>query len=107
MPDTAATIAAATAARHHLLFGRRGAGKTALLVEAKRRVEEQGALTLWVNMQPYRWTDQAVTTSALMQQLLELVEVYYREQARSAAGRRNRNPTPYDLRAGLAGERRR
>ncbi len=81
VPDSTATIAAATAARHHLLFGRRGAGKTALLVEAKRRLEEQGVLTAWINMQPYRWTDHAVTASALMQRLLEVVEVYYRGTA--------------------------
>ena len=59
-------------------------------------------MTLWVNMQPYRWTDQAVTTSALMQQLLELVEVYYREQARSAAGRRNQQPNSLRPQSGVS-----
>ena len=33
--DAAANIAVATAPRHHLVFGRRGAGKTSLMVEAK------------------------------------------------------------------------
>lgn len=40
--------------RHQLIFGRRGAGKTALLVEAKRRVEEEGDLAVWINVQTYR-----------------------------------------------------
>lgn len=44
--DTAANLAKATAPRHHLVFGRRGAGKTALLVEAKRQVEATGELVV-------------------------------------------------------------
>lgn len=41
-------------ARNHLVFGRRGAGKTTLMVEAKRRLEDAGHLTVWVNMQTHR-----------------------------------------------------
>src|ERR1019366_2332722 len=52
--DVAERISLAVAPRHHLVFGRRGVGKTALLLEAKRVVEKQGALTLWVNMHPLR-----------------------------------------------------
>lgn len=52
--DARANIATAIAKRHHLIFGRRGAGKTALLVEAKRQVELDGALTAWVNVQSLR-----------------------------------------------------
>ncbi|MFS2205822.1 AAA family ATPase [Variovorax sp. Varisp36] len=40
--------------RHHLVFGRRGVGKTALLLEAKRVLEVDGAHVLWVNLQPLR-----------------------------------------------------
>lgn len=54
VPDARANLAAVTAARHHLVFGRRGAGKTALLVEAKQELERAGAVTSWVNIQTYR-----------------------------------------------------
>lgn len=52
--DVQSSISAVTAGRHHLVFGRRGAGKTALLVEAKRQVELEGALTCWINIQTLR-----------------------------------------------------
>jgi hypothetical protein len=54
VPNARASLSAVTAARHHLIFGRRGAGKTALLVEARRSVEKEGAITAWVNIQTYR-----------------------------------------------------
>jgi hypothetical protein len=54
IPNATANISSVTAPRHHLVFGRRGAGKTALLVEAKRRVEESGHLSIWINVQTYR-----------------------------------------------------
>ncbi|SLG30163.1 ATP-binding protein [Mycobacteroides abscessus] len=54
VPNARASLSAVTAARHHLIFGRRGAGKTALLVEARRNAEENGAITAWVNIQTYR-----------------------------------------------------
>jgi hypothetical protein len=37
--------------RHHLIFGRRGVGKTALLVEAKRQAEAMGDECFWINLQ--------------------------------------------------------
>jgi AAA ATPase domain len=52
--DVQANISAATAGRHHLIFGRRGAGKSALLVEARRQVEAEGAIASWVNLQTLR-----------------------------------------------------
>jgi hypothetical protein len=55
--DAEERINLAIAPRHHLLFGRRGVGKTALLLEAKRVVAAQGADTLWVNMHPLRSLD--------------------------------------------------
>ena len=50
VPDTAQNILTAITPRHHLIFGRRGTGKTALMVEAKQRVEREGCLTSWVNI---------------------------------------------------------
>lgn len=52
--DAEFNLSAITAARHHLIFGRRGAGKTALLVEAKRKLSDEGAISCWVNMQTLR-----------------------------------------------------
>ncbi|MEE6177129.1 hypothetical protein [Mycobacterium sp. 050134] len=54
VPNARASLSAVTAARHHLIFGRRGAGKTALLVEARRNIESAGAVTAWINIQTYR-----------------------------------------------------
>lgn len=52
--DIKSNLSAVVAGRHHLVFGRRGAGKTALLVEAKRQISEDGSLSCWVNMQTLR-----------------------------------------------------
>lgn len=54
IPNNTANLARVTGARHHLIFGRRGAGKTALLLEAKRRIELDHQSTAWLNMQPLR-----------------------------------------------------
>ena len=53
VPDTAQNILTAITPRHHLIFGRRGTGKTALMVEAKGRVESKGYLTSWINIHTY------------------------------------------------------
>lgn len=52
--NAAVTIESVTSTRHHLIFGRRGAGKTALMVEAKRRLDRRGDVTVWINVQTYR-----------------------------------------------------
>lgn len=52
--DAAQNILTAITPRHHLIFGRRGTGKTALMVEAKRRVEKEGYLSYWINIHPHR-----------------------------------------------------
>jgi hypothetical protein len=52
--DVAGRLQVATAPRHHLIFGRRGAGKSALMLEARARLEQSGAQTLWLNIQTVR-----------------------------------------------------
>jgi hypothetical protein len=52
--DSATNLASITAPRHHLIFGRRGAGKSALLSEGRRIVAESGALAVWTNIQTLR-----------------------------------------------------
>jgi hypothetical protein len=49
--DPRASLAAATATRHQIVYGRRGVGKTALLVESKRLAEQDGHITAWINAQ--------------------------------------------------------
>lgn len=52
--DAAENLNLATSRRHHLIFGRRGVGKTALMLEAKKIVESRGAATFWINIQSMR-----------------------------------------------------
>lgn len=52
--DVEERIDLATSSRHHLVFGRRGVGKTSLLLESKRLLESRGAFTLWVNVHSLR-----------------------------------------------------
>ncbi len=52
--DAAETLNVAMSRRHHLIFGRRGVGKTALMLEAKSLLEKRGAMTFWINIQTMR-----------------------------------------------------
>lgn len=54
VPDARASLSTITASRHHLIFGRRGAGKSALMMEARRQVTSDGALISWTNIQTLR-----------------------------------------------------
>ncbi|WP_078565586.1 ATP-binding protein [Streptomyces sp. AA1529] len=54
MEDPRASLAAVGASRHHLVYGRRGVGKTALLLEAKRIAEKDGFVTAWINAHTLR-----------------------------------------------------
>ncbi|MCX5372950.1 AAA family ATPase [Streptomyces sp. NBC_00103] len=59
MEDPRASLAAVGASRHHLVYGRRGVGKTALLLEAKRSAERDGHVTAWINAHTLRRLDVA------------------------------------------------
>ncbi|MEV0353124.1 ATP-binding protein [Nonomuraea sp. NPDC050680] len=59
MEDPRASLAAIGASRHHLVYGRRGVGKTALLLEAKRLAEKQGHVAVWMNAHTLRRLDAA------------------------------------------------
>ena len=52
--DVEERLSVAITPRHHLIFGRRGVGKTSLLLEARRLLEDGGAYVLWVNVQSLR-----------------------------------------------------
>ncbi|TXK34272.1 ATP-binding protein [Nonomuraea sp. C10] len=55
--DPRASLAAVGASRHHIVYGRRGVGKTALLLEAKRLAEKQGHVSVWMNAHTLRKLD--------------------------------------------------
>jgi hypothetical protein len=64
-------------ARNHLIFGRRGAGKTTLMVEAKRRLEDAGQITVWVNMQTHRHSSPEVVFLWVVLNIVERFQSYY------------------------------
>jgi hypothetical protein len=72
VPDVAERKALAVSPRHHLVFGRRGVGKTALLLEARKQLEKDGALTLWVNMQPLRRLDRVTAFLTIALRICDL-----------------------------------
>jgi hypothetical protein len=78
VPDVKNNIASATSPRHHLVFGRRGSGKTALLAETKRLVEAGGAATIWLNIHTYRHESAARVFLMVAQRICELVQAHNR-----------------------------
>lgn len=77
IPDTAFNIKTATANRHHLIFGRRGVGKTALMVEAKRIVTEQGDSAVWINLQSLRFESVARAYCFICQRICDAMQVHF------------------------------
>ena len=81
-PDTAQNILAAITPRHHLIFGRRGTGKTALMVEAKERVENQGYLSAWINIQTHRGEPVNRILAWICSNVCERMQVFYSNRER-------------------------
>jgi hypothetical protein len=54
IPNAEFNLSAVAATRHQLIFGRRGAGKSSLLVEVRRSLRTDETLTCWLNIQTYR-----------------------------------------------------
>jgi hypothetical protein len=78
VPDIGANVGLITAARHHLVFGRRGAGKTALLLEGKRLIEASGGVTVWLNMHTFRSEDWQTTFLWIANEVLSRLEGFVR-----------------------------
>lgn len=74
VPDARASISAVSAARHHLIFGRRGAGKTALMVQAKKQLEANGAITAWANIQTYRHEESSRVVLYVLNEMLRSIQ---------------------------------
>ena len=73
--DVASNLKLCLAPRHHLIFGRRGVGKTALMVEAKRIAEERGHLAFWMNIQTIGSLNAAAAFATAAARLLDLASV--------------------------------
>jgi hypothetical protein len=56
VPDVRANVTAFSASRHHLVFGRRGAGKTSLMLEGRNLATAAGDHSVWINVQTHRWS---------------------------------------------------
>lgn len=80
--DVGSNLPLATSPRHHLVFGRRGAGKTALLLEARRVVTSKGDSTLWLNLQTHR---NAKANGAFLWSLLALADVVITQMSSGGA----------------------
>lgn len=83
--DAPQNLRIALTRRHHLIFGRRGVGKTALLLEAKRQTEDAGSLNVWVNMQVLRGLDAQRAFLTIVQRLCDLPSLLYRARATKGA----------------------
>lgn len=70
--DAEENIRVAVSRRHHVIFGRRGAGKTALLLEAKRQIEAGGGLVVWINIQSLRGLSAAAAFLTVAKRIAEL-----------------------------------
>ena len=77
IPDTAFNIKTITAHRHHLIFGRRGVGKTALMVEAKRLVTEDGHVAVWGNLQTLRRESVSRAYCLISQGICNAIQVHF------------------------------
>ena len=82
VPDTAQNILTAITPRHHLIFGRRGTGKTALMVEAKQRVESEGCLSYWINMLTHRGGSANRIFAWICRDLCTQMQVFYSKKQR-------------------------
>ncbi len=75
--DVEGRLQVATSERHHLIFGRRGAGKSALMLQAKSQLERAGVQTLWVNIQTLRKLGSDGAFLAIAKRFCELPESYF------------------------------
>jgi hypothetical protein len=86
--DFAENLDSVMAPRHHLVFGRRGVGKTALLVEAKSLLERRGSLTFWINLQMLRRFDASTAFLEIADRLCDLPLVTHKRRSGDALSSR-------------------
>ena len=91
--DLAGNLNSVKAPRHHLIFGRRGVGKTALLVEAKRLLEKEENLVFWSNLQTLRNFDAVGAFLEIASRLCDLPSLTHQERRSSALSLRKAEAT--------------
>lgn len=84
--DVDERLSLAVSPRHHLVFGRRGVGKTSLLLEARRMIESQGSHALWINIQSLRALSASHAFLTVALRLCDLVLGAYTATTASSAG---------------------
>lgn len=75
--DGSNQLAVIVTARNHLIFGRRGAGKTTLMVEAKRIVEANSDATVWVNMQMHRHSSPEIVFLWIVSGIIDRIQIHF------------------------------
>ena len=70
--DVEGRLQVAKAPRHHLIFGRRGAGKSALMMETRSQLEKAGIQIVWLNIQSVRELGSEGAFLSLASRLCEL-----------------------------------
>lgn len=73
MEDPRASLASVAASRHQFIYGRRGVGKTALLVEAKRLAEKSGVVCIWLNAHVIRELPAHSAAAVVARMILEAI----------------------------------
>ena len=91
--DLAGNLNSVRAPRHHLIFGRRGVGKTALLVEAKRLLEGEENLVFWSNLQTLRNFDAVGAFLEIANRLCDLPSLTYQAHRSGALSLRKAEAT--------------
>ena len=86
IPDAVNNVQRVRTPQNHLIFGRRGAGKTALLVEAKKQLESEGCITSWVNIQTYRAEPLARIFLWIGERVCEAIEGHFRARMPRSLG---------------------
>jgi hypothetical protein len=79
--DAGQRLKVATAPRNHLIFGRRGVGKTALMLEAKDTVLKRGAATVWVNVQTIRSQDSGRAFLSVASEICDMPRAHFKGRA--------------------------
>lgn len=82
IPEAKNFIETVVSPRHHLVFGRRGSGKTALLAEAKIRLLSKDQLAVWINMQTYRHETAYRSLLAVIERICDLVQIHFNDSQR-------------------------
>ncbi|WP_156297379.1 hypothetical protein [Mycobacterium paragordonae] len=82
--DPRASVSSAAEARNHLVFGRRGVGKTALLLEVRQAVENRGGCQYWVNAQVYKDLNPNEAYKSIMAEVLNVVMEHLSDGSPSA-----------------------